>query len=350
MNFPGWSPNKPTVHISSARDRIDAQVGQIEYSIFVESLSYGLMPFLNHFGKLYHGYLNPIEFKKRWKIEWLILMRALNEIGPQTIIDWEIYNYKSVAFYFMMLRIAVSQPWNWPAFLYRSPNNPIGGYETGKSRLITTGLCRPDPWNHYRVLFQELPNYTPDDVLINYTSIDTDEDLHQLFNLKFDRNTVVGPAINFNFIMEEVEKHPRVRLRSINDNPDNELTDTAKKLMFDFVEWRKIYGFRPKLYVYTNNPELITDQSSSWEIVYVDNPHGEKVVETMLYHYVQSSNPLHEKNHVLYHYTQRRIDVGDFLPWMGTTYSSYIGPDWSFALLRPDTYYKSIQMDLSYIH
>jgi hypothetical protein len=186
--------------------------------------------------------------------------------------------------------------------------------------------------------------------LINYTSINTDEDLHQLLNLKFDRNAVVSPAVKFNFIVEEVEKHPRVRLRSINDNPGNELTDTAKKLMFDFVEWRKIYGVRPKLYVYTHNPKLITDQSSSWEIAYVGRPIGEKVSETMLYHYVQSHTPAHGKNHVLYHCTQRKIDVGDFLPWMGTTHSSYIGPDWSFALVRPDTYYKSIQLDLSYIH
>ena len=350
MNFPGWSPKKPTVHISSARDRIDAQVGQIEYSIFIESLSYGLMPFLNHFGKLYQGYLNPTEFKKAWKTEWNMMMKSLSQIGPNTIIDWKLYDHKSVAFYFMMLRIAVSQSWNWPALLYRNPNNSSVEYENGRSRLITTGLCRPDPWNHYRVLFQDLPDYSPDDVLIDYTSIDTDSDLHQFFNLTFDRNIITGPAVNLNLIVEQVNNRPRARLRSINDSPDSELTDTAKKLMFDFVEWRKIYGFKPKLYVYANRPELITDRSSSWEVVYVGKPDGEKVIENKLYHYIQSSDPLHEKNHVLYHYTQRRIDVGDFLPWLGTTYSSYIGPDWSFALLRPDTHYKSIQIDLSYIH
>jgi hypothetical protein len=350
MSFPGWSSNKPTIHLSGARDRIDAQVGQIKYSVLIESLSRGLMPFLNHFGKLYHGYLNPTAFKKDWTAQWNTFMNILNQIGPTTTIDWEFYDHKSAAFYFMMMRTAVSQSWKWPAFLYRNTSNPIIGYETGRSRLITTGLCRPDPWNHYPVLFQELPNYTPDDVLINYNSIDTDEDLHQLFNLKFDRNTVAVPEVNFNFIMEEVDKHPRIRLRAINDNPDSALTDTAKKLMFDFVEWRKIYGFRPKLYVYTNNPELITDRSSSWEIVHAGNSTGEKVRENRLYHYVQSSDFAHGKNHVFYHCTNRKIDVGDFLPWMGTTYSSYLGPDWSFALLRPDAYYRSIQIDLSYIH
>ena len=350
MSLPAWSPNKPTVYLSGARDRIDAQVGQIEYSIFIESLSYGLMPFLNHFGKLYHGYLTPAEFKKKWKTEWNIVMQILNQIGPETTIDWKLYDHKSVAFYFMMLRIAVSQPWNWPAFLYRNPSDPTIGYENGRSRLITTGLCRPDPWNHYRVLFQELHDYTPDDVLTNYITIDTDKDLHQLFNLEFDKNIITGPAINFNFIIEEIENRPRARLRSINDNLGSELNDTAKKLMFDFVEWRKIYGYKPKLYVYTNNPTLITDQSHSWEIVHAGKFTGEKVMETMLYHYVQSSDPAHGKNHVLYHCTNRKIDVGDFLPWMGTTYSSYLGPDWSFALLRPDTYYRSIQIDLSYIH
>jgi hypothetical protein len=50
MNYPGWSPKTPTIHVSSARDRIDGQVGQLEYSIFIESLSQGLMPFLNHYG------------------------------------------------------------------------------------------------------------------------------------------------------------------------------------------------------------------------------------------------------------------------------------------------------------
>jgi hypothetical protein len=350
MSLPEWSPDKPTVYISGARDRIDAQVGQIEYSILIESLSYGLMPFLNHFGKLYHGYLSPIEFKKRWKMEWNSLMRTLNEIGSQTIIDWKIYEHKSVAFYLMMLRVAVSQPWNWPAFLYRNPSDPTIGYENGRSRLIATGLCRRDPWNHYRVLFQELSGYTPDDVLTDYTTIDTDKDLHQLFNLEFNKNIITGPALNLNLIIEEVENRPRARLRSVNGNSGSELTDTAKKLMFDFVEWRKIYGFRPKLYVYTNNPELITDQSHSWEIVHAGKPDGEKVKETMLYHYVQSSKPAHGKNHVLYHYNQRKIDVGDFLPWLGTTHSGYIGPDWSFALLRPDTHYKTIQIDLSYIH
>jgi hypothetical protein len=249
-----------------------------------------------------------------------------------------------------MLRIAVSQPWNWPAFLYRNPDNSTIGYENGRSRLITTGLCRPDPWNHYRVLFQELHDYTPDDVLTNYININTDKDLHQLFNLEFDKNIITGPVLNLNFIIEEVKNRPRVRLRSINDNPGSELNDTAKKLMFDFVEWRKMYGYRPKLYVYTNNPKLITDQSYSWEIVHAGKFTGEKVMETMLYNYVQSPNPAHGKNHVLYHCTSRKIDVGDFLPWMGTTHSSYLGPDWSFALLRPDTYYKSIQIDLSYIH
>jgi hypothetical protein len=245
----------------------------------------------------------------------------------------------------------VSQKWEWPALMYRNPYEPSIHHENGLSRFITTGLCRPEPWNHYRVLFQDLPDSAPDDVLINYIKIKSDEDLHQIFNLEFDRNVVATPLVNIGLIVEQVKKSTRARLQYVNDgNFKDTLNDTAKNLLLDFLEWRKIYGHRPKLYIYTNTPNLITDKSSSWEIVHAGKFTGEKVMETMLYHYVQSSDPAHGKNHVLYHCTNRKIDVGDFLPWMGTTHSSYLGPDWSFALLRPDTYYRSIQIDLSYIH
>jgi hypothetical protein len=349
VNYPGWSPNTPTVHISSGRDRIDAQVGQIEYSIFIESLSQGLMPFLNQFGGLYYGYMNPQYYKNKWQVQWNLVMKILNSIDSDTALDWKNYDHKSVAFYLMMLRIAIAQEWKWPALMYRNPSEPTLRHENGLSRFITTGLCRPEPWNHYRVLFQELPNLTPDDLLSSYTKIDSDEDLHQIFNLEFDRNIVATPMIKLGLIIEQVEKYTRARLRFINYGKfEDELNATAESLLLDFVEWRKLYGQRPKLYVYTNNLNLITDKSSSWEVIYVDKPPGPKIFENFIYNYV--NNPVHGHDHVLYHCTSRRIDVADFLPWVGTEHSSYIGPDWSFALVRPAKKYKSILVDVSYIH
>jgi hypothetical protein len=349
MNYPGWSPKKPTVHVSSARDRIDAQVGQIEYSIFIESLSRGLMPFLNHYGSVYYGYMNPQYYKEKWQMQWHIVMKILKKIDSQTTLDWANYDHKSVAFYFMMLRIAMNQEWKWPALMYRNPINPVIRHENGLSRFITTGLCRHDPWNHYRILFQELPNFMPDDLLSSYIKIESDEDLHQIFNLEFNRNIVATPMIKMGLTVEQVEKCTRARLQYVNHGEfEDDLTVTAQNLLLDFVSWRRLYGQCPKLYVYTNTPNLITDKSSSWNVIYVDKSPGPKVFENFLYNYTH--NPIHENNHVLYHHTSRKIDVGDFLPWVDTVHSSYIGPDWSFALVRASNEYKSTLIDVSYIH
>lgn len=348
MTYPGWSPDKPTIHVSSARDRIDAQVGQIEYSIYISSLTRGFLPFLNHFGSLYHGYMNPEHYKITWFTQWKIVMQVLNTLTPGVAIDWNNYDYKSVAFYLMMLRIAIKQEWDWPALVYRQPSGKWH-HENGLSRLVTSGFCQQDPWNRYRVIFQELPNFLPDDVLFNYQKISSDEDLHQILNLTFDRNTVVPPVVKIGSIVEEVDSCTRVRLRYINDGEFKDMVNAeAQNLLLDFLEWRKIYGPRPKLYVYTDDPKLILDKSNSWEIIHVGSVPSHKIFESSLYHYTQ--DPVHSKDHVLYHQSTRKIDVGDFLTWVGPKYSSYIGPDWSFALFRPAEQYKSLLIDVSYLH
>jgi hypothetical protein len=53
------------------------------------------------------------------------------------------------------------------------------------------------------------------------------------------------------------------------------------------------------------------------------------------------SDPLYTNEHTLYIIDNKKIDVGDFLPWMDINHTTFIDENWKFIMYRKDQVYKN---------
>lgn len=108
-------------------------------------------------------------------------------------------------------------------------------------------------------------------------------------------------------------------------------------------EWESYYGARPKLGVYTNQPDLISDSLHRWDIEFLwpldstirmfSPPHLlEKYVSRVHDRKFDSKFP-----HCLYIIDPTPLDLSDLYTWMDLNHTMYYDKQERFALYRRDT-------------
>lgn len=346
----GWSIEHPTVFVEGERDRITARSGKIEYDIEFTNLKSGLTQFISQFGNLYYGKFSPAHFTNIFNYNRREFLKHLT--NALNLTDWNEHALFSSAFYMFMCRICQKESWVWPALCSRLADSSIK-QTSGISRLVATGICKNNPWDHYNVLFLESKNNNIADTLTDFVSVDTDKKLHQILNLEFANDffqvsqTKIGLTVdcNNNLIFDYINNH------TFHDI----VTAETQQLWADLCSWHLQYGPKPKLKIYTNWPALVTNQFDFWDIEIAGDVNGVKRNISLPAHLENQIRwrhdffPFESNQHVLFIVEPRPIDVTELLCWVNLKNTTFISSDWSFLLYRTDKQYSNTFVDLSYI-
>jgi hypothetical protein len=119
-------------------------------------------------------------------------------------------------------------------------------------------------------------------------------------------------------------------------------------------EWESHYGTRPKLGVYTDHPELVTDSLNRWNVEFLwpfDTVINTLSLPNLLEKYVSR---VHDRKfdlefpHCLYILDPMALDLSDLYTWMDLKHTMYYDKQQRFALYRRDTTHliKTIDLDL----
>jgi len=345
----GWSPERPTVFIDGERDRITARSGKIKYDIVFESLEKGLVPFLSSYGDLYYGKFSVEFFTTRFKINRRLFLQNL--ISAPQLTDWDQFALFSSAFYLHMCRVCQTESWIWPSLCFREGDKIT--QTSGLSRMVATGICKPEPWQHLNVLFLENKGQSPDTVIADYEKITTDEQLHRVLNAEFSNEFFQVPGVSIGIT---VNSQNCVKLNYVNNGQDHTpVNDTTRGLWANLVAWHQKYGRQPKLKIYTDWPDLIQDSENFWDIELAgpSKPIHEKIFFPG--HIERAIRELHESNpapheHVVHIVKPVKLDVTELLCWLDLEHTTFIDSNHKFIVYRPDAQYKNTYIDLSSIH
>lgn len=340
-------------------DRIEIRSSKIHFCLDfpeLKKLKYGIIAMLNQFGNLYHGPLSPDEFTNHYAhLRTEQIKNLLKLWGDSTEIDWEslaskkyqdYYDIKSVAFYLYMMRVSLQEKWRWPALLsYREKLH----WENGNSRHIATGMTKSEPWNHMNFLYWQPQgnNYMP---LNNPLKIENDHDFHSILDLEYNiTDTEPKCFINTTY------KEGKISFNWINNGTfHDDVTPETKSLFRDFQLWSCKYH-RPKIKIYTEWPELVSDYHDVWDIEFIktdaDMFDAFRQGHVGFDHYAYHEHQFNTNNvdFVLWIHKKRSIDLGDFLCWMDLTHSVYLDQNLDFIMYRRCNKYKVKTIAVSHV-
>jgi hypothetical protein len=306
--------------------------------ISITTAPQGLLPFVNLFGKLYYGtlnsnvFLNMFQAKKNQTIQSLLSEKSVDRARDDSgrLLNF-LQNHWQV------------EHWNYPAVA----TNTVSGIQwpAGNKRFLTTGITKPDPWTHFKVLL--LDNYQLDvnSYFDNYVEISSDLELEQILKKNLE-------LIDLQIELIEDHGHSKLLLKYIGDQYAPPTFDSTG--LDNFQNWQKKYP-RPRLQIYTEWPELITDQHNVWNWSVVGDL---STVKNRLFnpgHLENYARQQHEEtniktqsDHILWVRNPRRIDLGDFVFWINNTHSAFCDTQGEFVLYRPDQFFLSKNISLSH--
>jgi hypothetical protein len=329
MSILALPPNSKIVH----------QHGKISTVLSLPTFYRSITHFINSFGNLYYGTMNTELFYKLMKLSKQQFLSELKNID-------RVQTTQPVAFKLHLCRIAMKESWRLPALINQAESTI--SWSTGQGRFLATGMCLSEPHTRLKFLLLQNKNTPAYEFLQNPMPITTDQQLHEILNLSDNTSDIV----EMEFQLEQNGSH--LSLISLYNGDQSHHYDAGTTYLDQFKLWQQSYGPRPVLHIYTNWPELITDNENVWKIKHQGNSTITKSNDFKLGHlerqlFNQIGNPIHGSDHVLYVTEPRPIDVSDFLCWMDLTYSGYISCQGQFALFRPDTNYISTFVDISYL-
>ena len=302
---------------------------------------------INQYGKLYYGTMLPVIFQSKVFVEHKdYYIKQLMTIDSD---DAEIH---TISFILELCRELLKSSWRWPALMNRLPNGNLE-CRTGVSRAVANILTMVDPRKRLPVLFYEKNNFNVETVLEDYVLIDNIQSLTEIFNLEDTAGS--EPRLNLTIRCDKIEDIFWPRLESISSGIDVNDKDEFNLVRSDryfneFLLWRSRYQSRPTLHVYTDWPEAVSDANLVWNIVHAGpstpiieliqgfgNRPGILEKPCLQSH----SDPLYTSEHTLYIIDNKKIDVGDFLPWMDMNHTTFIDENWKFIMYRTDQVYKN---------
>jgi hypothetical protein len=293
-----------------------------------------VVEYISEFGNLYYGAMNTDLFYRLLHTstrQFLLNLKNIQSVETQ----------QPEAFKLHLCRVALKESWRLPALISESSAGIY--WSTGQGRLAATGLCMKEPHTKLKFLLVQEKDTDPNQFLQFPTLITTDQQLQEILN----------PLGNAEIELRLEQCGKNVKLTALYDGDQSHHCDAGIHHLDQLKQWQSAYGTYPTLHIYTNWPELIVDSVGTWDIKHQGSS---PIVQTELFRlghlekhlYTQIAKPTHDKDHVLYITTPRRIDISDFLCWVDTVHSAYININGEFALFRPDTQYNTILMDVSY--
>lgn len=322
---------------------IPLQSGSIALRVQVDDFGqHSLLPLLHVFGKLYHGTVNRSYFDQLFQIKKQEFIKQLKNLTADS--------EKSANFRLQMVRLALTTEWKWPACI-----NLVGAepeWATGNSRILATGFTKTNPEQHLTVLFFD---HTGADVswwLDNYVEITTDEQLHTVLGMKYD--VIQSQAIELFANLKQSNDQTCLFLHGV---IDEELTGSQHSqeeieltALNNLKQWQHRYG-KPRLEIYTDWPELLTDSNSIWDYQIVGD------IKSLSHHIflpghlerlaTNEHGSAETRDHVLYVKTPRAIDLSELLIWVDLEHTTFIEQAWDFVLYRRDPVYKSRIISIS---
>jgi hypothetical protein len=322
-------------------DTLMQRHGNIVATIEFPCIKHDLLRYINQHGKLYCGTLISSEFQKIFNHDKTHILSVLKSIKNRNEITPDI---QRVWFHLHLIRECIKNSWRWPA-IANEINEKLYFY-TGLGRLISTGMCQPDPWKKLNVLL-----YCPNDASATHQLFEnlqpiTDIDaLHQILKLNYSTEIDPNSEPELHLSFRHEHNHSLV-LTQMYDGNQTHHYHAGQDYLEDLLAWKDIYGLKPTLKLYTDWPEKIVDSQQAWNIIHAGPSPDIKIRENFLFN---QFNNLAESDHVFYVTTPRRLDVTELLGWINLKSTSYISVNWEFALITPGKEYRSYLFDLSYI-
>jgi hypothetical protein len=347
-------------HNTSMNNSVLLQHGAIAINFMIDPFKHGLISTLKMFGyKLWYGYPHRDVFLHQLNrfstdISDLVVKTILKTQDPEftnlTSHEKEILasNQKETAFTRYLTKLALVEEWNMPSLINRGENG-VPHQITGTTRKFATHMTKPDPWKHYPILVLDHDVNDINDLLENPTHCHDDKILHNVFGKEMTENTwdpelVIGINVSYD--------HYKINCKMgyiHNGYYFDHHQGRGQDLLDSHVAWRKKVGFRPKLYIHTNNPKNIRNNGAYWNVQVVPMEVDQDFINecakrpAWLEKAVQAyrDNPTHELDaFVLWVLDDRVINIAD-LAWWGDDQSNVmIDADWKFILYQHEESYR----------
>jgi len=327
-------------------DHITYRCSNIQYTLRASDLHQGLVQYLSKFGSLYFGNLKSNFFKDRYFKVRSDHVKQLINIQETTNLDL----LQSIRFNLHMLRRAQNESWQLPGTLTETDQGLHWG--GGNSRLFASGMCHNNAYQQVKFLILQKHQTTPDLYIEDPILISTDEQLHTALNIS--TTPVEVPQVELQIYTIPENSHARVALSSINnwDPDDHQLV--GKEYLDNFVEWQQLNGSKPRLHIYTDWPEKITNNFDAWDINFAGPSvlHKEKMhtygsLELFLFNRNNSTKTI---EHELFVLSPNPIEVAELLFWVNNNSSAFVESTLNFVLFKKQSSYLTTQINVGTIN
>jgi len=354
-------------HHTTSNNSVLLQHGAIAINFTIDPFKHGLISILKMLGyKLWYGYAHRDVFLHQISqfstdVSDLVVRTICKTQDPEfsnlTSHEKDILltHQKETAFTRYLTQLALTEEWEMPALVNRGASGIIHQI-TGSTRKFATGMTKSDPWKHYPLLVLDHDVNDINDLLENPTHCHNDQILHDVFNKKMIENTwdpelIIGINVSYD--------HHKINCQMIyihNGTYFDHHQDRGQDLLDSHVNWRKLVGIRPKLYIHTNHPQNIKNNGIHWDVQFaplgVDQDFiNECARRPAWFEKVALSyrdNPIHEPDSfVLWVLDDRVIKLADLAWWGDDQTNVMIDADWKFILYQHSESYRSTFIKVS---
>jgi hypothetical protein len=324
-------------------DHITYRNSNILCTIRASELNQGLVKYLSRFGSLYFGNLRPQYFRDRY---FKVRSDHVNQlINIQKTTDSALL--QSIRFNLHMIRQAQSEVWRLPGLLTETDQDLHWG--CGNSRVFASGMCHNNAHQQVKFLILQKNQTKPESYLENPTLISTDDELHTVLNISTQKSEIPMIELHINILNES--DHARIVLSSINDQDLDNHQLVGKEYLDNFIEWQQLNGSKPRLHIYTDWPEKITNNFNAWDInfagpamLYKEKIHTYGSLELFLYN---RNNTSTVDEHELFVLSPRPIEVAELLFWLNNKNTVFVESTLDFALLKKQSTYLATRINIS---
>lgn len=317
--------------------------GAINFVVKNQKFEQDPVSYLTQFGDIYIGNLKSEIFTKIFYAE---KSRYLYELF--NVDKCEPIHLQPAAFKTMLCRESMIHHWRWPAIV-----NQLKEYSfySGLGRLLATGMTKSEPWKHLKILLFANKNNTPDEYLENFSLVTTSQQLHSSLHIGYNSSNESQLELE---IQHNGTGPGGFVITTMYDGNTDFNYNAGDEFLANFAAWKNLYsGTKPKLYVYTDWPELIVDSLHFWDVE-IAGPRQYTHTTLHLGHLEfslreQNSSPAHNDNHVLYVNTDIQIDISDLITWVDLKHTAWIDQQLQFILFRHNNPYKMMFVSKSYV-
>lgn len=292
-------------------EKIDGLIGPLAYEISLVDLNHGLIPFFRNFGNIWIGYLHPKVFVNQLKN---CQQETFRRLLQSNLMESDPDQLATLSNRLDMCRRALKESWRWPIMATAMRTGWLY-WNNGQNRLFAAGLCWDEPWRNYRALIlsecdSHIPNY-----MTEYQKINSDSELLECLGLK---GTNAQAKLTARILSVGIDrKELTITIDNISDFEKFQIGD-RKSAIQDFVSWRDSQPPSPRLVVYTNWPDSITDSSGFWDLEILGPTPDDFDMDS----FHRSLTNAH--GHVLIVKSPRSIDVGQLLIWMDNIHTVWV--------------------------